>query len=159
VQIFASSQCPIESALALDDARVRKMIVESAQLMSGAVNIHGGVAPYKTTHVNHPCAVWTRTNRENYMWLFQHFSALLGEYRDRFGRTHTCRDLIGDLFKGRLVIPYGPRTEFANCAANKELQLSYKHISPVTDAYREYLTTRWNMGKPKWTKTKSPDWY
>lgn len=43
------------------DKHVVKMILESAQLLCTAVNEAAGkeVAPYKSTHVNHPCSIWS----------------------------------------------------------------------------------------------------
>ena len=43
---------------------------------------------YKSTHKNHPSAVWARANRENYIWLQRHLTALGDEYTRRYGRVH-----------------------------------------------------------------------
>ena len=48
------------------DRHVIKMRVELAQLASTAHWLSGGSAPYKPTHKNHPCAVWTRESLSNY---------------------------------------------------------------------------------------------
>ena len=48
---------------------VLKMIIEYNQLLCSAHWLTGGEAPYKLTHKNHPCAIWTRECLENYIWL------------------------------------------------------------------------------------------
>jgi hypothetical protein len=65
------------------------MILETAQLLSTAHNeLDGGQIAYKSTHKNHPSAVWARANRENYTWLQRHLMALGDEYTRRYGRVH-----------------------------------------------------------------------
>jgi len=42
------------------DKHVVKMILETAQLLCGTHWVIGSEAPYKLSHKNHPCAIWTR---------------------------------------------------------------------------------------------------
>jgi hypothetical protein len=65
------------------------MILETAQLLSTAHNeLDGTQVAYKSTHKNHPSAVWARANRKNYTWLQRHLMALGDEYTRRYGRVH-----------------------------------------------------------------------
>jgi hypothetical protein len=48
----------------------------------------------KASHINHPSAIWTRDNAENYEWLFEMWCYLLDEYRYRYGKDHSCGRLI-----------------------------------------------------------------
>jgi hypothetical protein len=65
------------------------MILETAQLLSTAHNeLDGTQVAYKSTHKNHPSAVWARANRKNYTWLQRHLMALGDEYARRYGRVH-----------------------------------------------------------------------
>lgn len=62
MNIFVTDISPIVSAQALDDKRVVKMILESAQLLSSAIfinsqSIYNDI--YKPTHLKHPCTIWT----------------------------------------------------------------------------------------------------
>jgi hypothetical protein len=70
------------------DVHVNKMILESAQLLSTAHHELGSTAPYKTTHKNHPSAVWARSGRYQYQWLYRLLEALSDEYTFRYGRVH-----------------------------------------------------------------------
>jgi hypothetical protein len=102
MNIFYLHDSPHISAKAMTNKHVVKMILESAQLMSTAHHeLDGEQAPqdiYKTTHKNHPSAVWVRQSMQNYMWLWQHFVALSHEYTKRYNKVHaTYRKLEGIL--------------------------------------------------------------
>ena len=64
------------------------MIIETAQLLSTAHHVLGSDAPYKVTHKNHPSAVWARSGRYQYMWLYGLLEALSDEYTERYGKVH-----------------------------------------------------------------------
>ena len=71
MNIFILDLDPQSCAEAHCDKHVVKMILETAQLLSSALWITGVEAPYRLTHKNHPCAIWTRESLDNYMWLCQ----------------------------------------------------------------------------------------
>jgi hypothetical protein len=154
MNIFVTDINPSISARNLDDKRVVKMVLESAQMLSTALRYHGvESAPYKSTHLNHPCNVWSRESRANYEWLLKHFIALCGEYTNRYGKIHKCAQYIRVFSDGADNIPAGSLTPFANCAANKELGIDYKHMDDVHTAYMLYLNDRWENDK------RIPTWY
>ena len=88
MNIFFLHRDPIVAAVRQHNKHVVKMTLESAQLLCTAHHVLGGSAPYKPTHVNHPCAVWVRSDANHYMWLYRHFAALSDEYTRRYGRVH-----------------------------------------------------------------------
>jgi hypothetical protein len=151
MNIFATSDCPVASAQALDDKRVIKMILETAQLLSMAVN-----GPYKPTHQNHPCAIWACATRANAAWLWRHGMALCDIYFVRYGRVHACagpiEDMLSTINDEVLSSICGDRpTSFQNSARNGEHKLDFTHL-PVHEAYRTYLAHRWSTDKrlPTW---------
>lgn len=151
MNIFVTSSCPIESAKYLDNKRVVKMVLESAQMLSTAIRLNGykGMRAYKIVSKNHPCNIWVRTSRGNYKWLIEHFKALSDEYTRRYGKVHKSFRLY-DLFLNKInLIPEGKLTEFTNCAANKEHNICFKHVKNVHKAYKKYLKKRWEMDKRK----------
>jgi len=80
MNIFALHNCPIESAKIQHDKHVVKMILESAQMLCSVFdNEKYNDIPYKRTHYNHPCTVWTRTDLNNFYWLVNHALALCNE--------------------------------------------------------------------------------
>lgn len=170
MNIFVTSNSPVRSAKMLDNKRVVKMILESAQLLSTALHRHKETAqepwknvniPYKPTHVGHPCTIWAMQTRKNYWWLFRHFIALCREYEYRYGKEHKCYQYIGDFYVGARIIPDGPLTKFANCTANQTKGISFKHINEPVEAYKAYLAARWDTDTliPKWTNRTKPEWY
>lgn len=182
MNIFASDIDPRISAINLDDKRVIKMILESAQMLCTALNEHGAldkvkigetktgkskydyyfkntsIKAYKPTHTNHPSNIWCRENRMNYGWLLMHMKALADEYEYRMGRKHASLYMYDELVKGAQHIPNGNLTPIANCAARQDMGINYKHIKNVQQAYKLYLVDRWATDKltPKWTKRKRP---
>lgn len=154
MNIFATSKCPKKCAEYLDDKRVVKMCLETAQLLSTALRINGyeGDDVYKATHVNHPCTIWVAATRMNYLWTVQHLQALCSEYTKRYGKTHKCEDMIIRLLAKAQYVPAGAQLPFANCAANASLGISYKSMADTTRAYQLYLNDRWEHDKrtPTW---------
>lgn len=155
MNIFATSQCPIQSAKFLDDKRCIKMCLETAQLLSTALRVNGykGDDVYKIAHLNHPSSIWTRTTQGNYKWLLEHFKALCEEYNRRTGKIHASSKLL-PIFEANVeLIPEGERMPFSNNARNLTKGVDFTHETDVTLAYQLYLSSRWESDKrePKWS--------
>lgn len=155
MNIFTTSNCPQECARYLDDKRVIKQTLESAQLLSTALRVNGykGDDVYKIAHLNHPSSRWTRATQGNYKWLLEHFKALCDEYNRRTGKIHASSKLLPIFERGVSLIPVGERRPFSNNARNLTKGVDFTHESNVTLAYQLYLSERWNQDKrePKWT--------
>lgn len=118
------------------NAHVIKMILETCQLLC---SVHHMVdssysPPYKLTHKNHPCAIWARESKPNYMWLCSLGIALCEEYRYRYGKTHKCEESIREL---SLNVPDLADDVFTFPA--QAMPDEYKDIDPVV-AYRTYYS-------------------
>ena len=161
MNIFASDSHARTAAINLDDKRLVKMVLETAQILSTAIHLNNGQATYKPTHIKHPATLWTARNKENYAWLFHHFVSLLNEYTYRYEKSHKCASLGNELLKGILLIPEGKLEPFANCTTNKEKGISFKHVIDPVEAYRAYLSARWDTDTrpPRWTNRTKPEWY
>jgi hypothetical protein len=156
MNIFVSSFDPKEAAKALDDKRLIKMILETAQILSTNINLAGlRPGPYRTTHANHPCTKWARECHENYLWLCAHFSCLCNEYTNRFHKIHKCSQYRELFYNCSTDLIYNKQgfTSFPNCTV-------FKDIKETTRAYRLYLNKKWteDKRKPKWTNTLPPEW-
>jgi hypothetical protein len=81
------------------DKHVIKMILEHAQLLCTAHNLNGKISPYKTTHKNHPCAIWVRQSLDNYIWLVEMTKYLNEEYKNRYNKisNHKSYEVITSL--------------------------------------------------------------
>jgi hypothetical protein len=180
MNVFATYECPIKSAKYLDLKRRNKMILETAQMTCTAIYEHAPelfhkaeyspikfvkkklVKPKRTkyayyinrqrmyapTHKNHPSNVWLRQTKSNFKWAIQHAK----ELNNLIKNDHKSMEIIKLCENYCDIIPEGKLTPFANCAANKEKGVSYKHLKDTHLAYRKYLRDRWQNDKikPKW---------
>lgn len=164
MNIFTTSECPIESAQTLPDNLCIKMILESAQMLCTAHFILDGVQKqYKPSHVNHPCSIFVRKSDENYNWLYQHFVALCEEYSYRTGKVHASSSLMESLKTPPKNIDKKPLSIDFMCMDDK-----YKKTLCVHKNYRVYLAHKirdWaerNDKRPivaKWTGRNKPSFY
>lgn len=153
MNIFVSDTDPTLAAQALDDKRVVKMVLETAQIISAVAHRYGiDDAWYKLTHVNHPCTLWAGDSDLNLIWLLEHGKALSAEYTKRFSKTHASSAVIQLGYKLVPVVPVKPSSPFANCTPYKDM--------PIVQAYRTYLDDKWKADKrqPQWTVTGPPQW-
>lgn len=149
MNIFVLDEDPNQAARFACDKHVVKMILESAQLLCAA--FPEGDAPYKKTHVNHPCSIWTRANNSNYEWLVQHAYALCAEYTKRYGKVHKSQSVIEWCDINRPNLPEEPITPFPQAMPDQ-----YKSSNPI-QAYRAYYIGE-KAAFATW-KTNIPDWF
>jgi hypothetical protein len=139
------------------DKHVPKMILEYAQLMSTAHRELDGDdcvdQLYKSTHKNHPSAIWARSSDKHYMWLYELFCALSEEYQTRYGKEHlTFTKLHG-------ILQYLPHNIRANGFTDPPQCMPdmYKHDDCIT-AYRSFY--RHDKSRfAKWQYSDVPTWY
>lgn len=159
MNIFVLDEDPRLAAMMLCDKHINKMLLESAQLICSAINhvAHKQVTPYKTTHINHPCTIWTRASQENLWWLSEHAKELNQQYRIRYTKpiNHKSWEVIKQIMKHNRAeiarIPCIGPTPFAQAMPEE-----FRNPDPVT-AYRAYYRTKdfaqWSKGVP------SPWWW
>lgn len=155
MNIFFTDKSPLKSAQYLDTKRVIKMILESCQMLATAINENDGVAPYKSTHKNHPSNVWSRESYENWNWLWYHMVSLQMEYKRRRGKVHKSFLIFlkSDIkLQARQLLPSKGLTKKPNCAANESKGVNFKHVDDIYDAYKQYLCVRWegDAKEPTW---------
>lgn len=172
MNIFVTSYDPLECARALDDKRLVKMVLETAQLLSTAIravhlNQHefevDETKLYRPTHENHPCGKWTRACQANFKWLVRHGYALAAEFEWRFGKPHASLRIIAYAEGLYGIFPLGAATTFADCSNIDPQEFSGKLAGSVLLRYQECLRRKWkadfNAGRPpKWTKRAPPLW-
>ena len=168
MNIFVLSECPVSAARLLDDRRVSKMALESAQMIC-TIAIHSNLPasikrriPYKATHKNHPCTVWARQSKDNFLWLLQHYLELSREYYFRCHKKLKCAqyESLFTLVWRKLTYPKTGLLPFAN---------SSRHSYPsVVRSYRATLKEKWSEDRqktahfqnphPRWTRRNAPSW-
>ena len=155
MQIFAPSADPVVSAKVLDDQRIRKMIVETAQLLSAAVRLNGGDAEglYKPPPSGRDLYGWAAHSPENFGWLASHAGALVEEGLHRFGRVPCSAEICqrATTAGARMAFPAAGPTAPVNRARSLAHGADFTHVSSVHLAYRLYLMRRWETGTPRWT--------
>jgi len=156
MNIFYLHESPTTAAEYMCDKHVVKMILESAQLLCTAHHVCPSDAErpekfYKKTHLNHPCAIWTRSCTGNYRWLCTHAQALLNEYTYRYGKQHATTPVISWCKANDPDIPDGEFSDIPQCMPEE-----YRADDPVI-AYRDY----YNKAKShlhSWKNRQVPDW-
>ena len=129
MNIFVTDRCPIQSARNLPDKHIVKMPLETCQMLAiifsdwyygvGKLYKQDGT-PYRTSHGafrNHPCTQWAAANQYNLAWLIRHGYALCDEYTQRYGKVHTCLDVISQ--------------------AERIFHRSFSHINSLSQASRK----------------------
>jgi hypothetical protein len=155
MNIFVLDTDPTIAAKYHCDKHAVKMPLEVAQMLCAL--FEPGDAPYKRTHYNHPCTVWARQSKDNFMWLYMHGIALCEEYTRRYGKVHKsqaiiewCRNNVDRIYEN--FIDNG-LTPFAQAMPD-----GCKDENPVT-AYRNYYIQE-KAYMAKWEKSNNtPDWW
>jgi len=94
MNIFYIHPDPTTAAKQLVDDHVRKMQLESAQMLCTTFHHYGIEAPYKKAHYNHPSTKWVRASINNLNWLLEHGLAICDEFVIRYGKDHASRKVL-----------------------------------------------------------------
>lgn len=155
MNIFVLDPVPMQCAREHCDKHVVKMILETAQLLSTAHHELGGKLPkdiYKSTHRNHPCAIWARAAVGNYNWLYELGMQLCIEYTHRYGKVHKTQAVLARLRKPPRSIPNTGITPWAQ-AMPEQYQVPDNAIA----AYRAYYIGE-KSRMLQYTNRQRPDW-
>lgn len=133
------------------DKHVVKMIVESCQMLSTCLNEFGVETMMKPCYKNHPCTVWARKTKANYLWLCDLCMNLCVEYNFRYGKVHSLQDYTLWLMRMVYVIPDGELTPFAQA-----MPIQHK-CNDAVKAYRKYYTTD-KKSILHYTRRLNPEW-
>jgi hypothetical protein len=130
------------------DKHVVKMILESAQLLC---NVHD-VAPYKRTHINHPCSKWVKSSLSHYNFLCNLLENLLNEYTKRYKKIHKTYEVFNWLKNNNPNLKDLGFIDPPQCMPDK-----YKQESTVM-AYRNYYNCE-KSKFAKWKNSEIPSWF
>ena len=109
--------------------------------------------PWKLTHMNHPCSIWTRETYGNYVWHLMLMKYLLIEYEKRYQRKHKSWDTFGWLDKNIPPNISTGRTPFPIC-----MKEEYKISEDPVSCYREYYLKD-KVRFAKWKNGNIPEWW
>jgi len=163
MNIFAMSPDPTLSAQWLDDKRVVKMALESAQMLSVACHFtfpSADSALYGVSHYNHPCNIWCRRTVNNFLWLYDLGKALCAEYEFRYERRHKSLDIIELAYQH--VITYGDLFPETAESVVFDFNSSGFDTGDVHEDYKLCLINKWDhldTRRPAWKFRGRPEWY
>ena len=159
MNIFVTDPCPIQSARNLPDKHIVKMPLETCQMLAiiysdwyygvGKLYKKDGT-PYRTQHGafrKHPCTMWAAATPYNLAWLIRHGYALCHEYNLRYGKVHTCLDVIEQAERiyhksfDNLMLSDASRKVGIFTRAMPEY-LKYDDTIDTIEAYKRYLNTK-----------------
>ena len=166
MNIFATDPDPVRCAAYLDDKRVVKMCLETAQMLSTAARVLftkdiAELAPLlKDAYPRHPCTLWASAHTDNFYWLAKHGKALSDLYTKIYGKVHKNAALLNYYVPTDTVLCSHP-TSFANCTRNESAGVDFKHVSDTHLAYRMYLNARWakDTRPTTWKMRDTPPFY
>ena len=153
MNIFILDYDPKKSALFQCDKHIVKMPLETAQILCSTFEKES--APYKRTHYNHPCSIWARESKKNYLWLIEHGIALCNEYTYRYGKNHKSKEVIFWCKRNisKLKFPKKQKTRFQLCFDQKY------NIGNAVESYRQYYKNE-KRHIAQWKKNRSaPIWF
>lgn len=152
MNIFVLSTCPVQAAKDLCNKHIPKMCIETAQLLC---SVHPSEqSPYKHTHINHPCSIWTRKSLSNYLWLVEHGIAISKEFVQRFGKQHKSQQIIEWCKNNTPNIPDIGLTPFALAISDKQ----WHFPDPVLSYRCYYIAEKSHFAK--WEpRAKTPVWW
>lgn len=157
------------------DKHIVKMILELAQLLYSVWNAledsnWKNYAPdggYKSTHINHPIAVWMRQSKQNYKFAMSYGHPMLEEYTRRYGKIHGCQkhlnwlvaNIPSNLPDGILTqLPQAMPDEYKindGCGTMDDTVLAYRNYYKyfkVKTIKITYKNTEW----PEWLPKQDP---
>lgn len=163
MNIFALHESTRACAQMHCDKHVVKMILESGQIMCTVHHKFPNkkmeyTIPYKPTHANHPCVLWTQSSLGNYIWLYNLTKHLNDEYRHRYNRTfnHKTWDAVKDL--PYPSIPTTGMTPWARAMPDEyKIDIHEDRKQNVIESYRKYYI----LGKQSllhYTNRERPYW-
>lgn len=167
MNIFILDRDPVLAAQYQCDKHIVKMPLETAQMLSTNVRLTNGNAKlipdlvkftkdgrselYQIAYQNHPCTVWARESKANFLWLKDHGLALCTEYSHRYGKMHASFPIIASAMSE--TIPEGELTPWPLCMPDE-----YKSLDPVLSYKTYYIKDKNKIAF--WNKNRSaPTWY
>lgn len=158
---------PLESAMALDDKRLRRVFSEAVMTLAECQRVlfPGALNPYPKKMPMPPKLMQWVLNTENSAWFGAWTQALFICVTERWS---------GGAKEWQSVVKYQQlliRTEkwrcpappaFVNLACSKEKGLDYTHIADTHLAYKMYLTEQWlrhDVRPVIWSVHGRPDWF
>lgn len=147
MNIFCTDLDPEVAARNLCDVHVRKMLVETAQMLCTSARAMGEPnGPYDDVQRTHKCNRWIQESRANWDWTVRHGMAINSQYMRRNKKGHKAFSAI--VWASRQNPPLtvfkdhsGDLTPFAD-AVWPPLVARYTAVEDAIDVYRAYYARK-----------------
>ena len=160
MNIFFLDKTPEGSAEMLCDKHVPKMLLESAQMLSTAVQQYTDTPEgilYKSAYPNHPMTKWVGENKANFKWALDNALWINNEYEYRFKKNHKSFRIIQNILDNNFMWDIPSNNRFSITYPPQCMPDEYRNKNHVT-AYRNYYKgekeyfAKWEKGRsePKW---------
>lgn len=135
------------------DQHVVKMTLESTQILCTVLSLLGFAAPYRPTHVRHPCVRWAGESLSNWRWLLNLTFHLNAEYRYRFERQRDHRSAVV-----ARALPLPPISDIGLTEFAQAMPEVYRVPGDPVLAYRKFYIAE-KSRFATWTKRAPPPWF
>lgn len=167
MNVFYTNGNPHIAANELCNVHQVKMILEYAQLLSTAHHVIDGLNRgdiYKVSHVNHPSALWVRSSRQHYEWLYKALRQLHKLFSDRTLCNHAGLPVAIALKAPPALLADEGFHPPPVAAPIQFKQMVWHQGHSVEEAYQAYMNYKFSewLTRPKpikleWT-TRKPSW-
>lgn len=162
MNVFMPCESILKSVQALDDARLRKKILECKVLLEGAIAYQKGEKP--NGYFKHPVA---QHYKDDPRFLLLYAIECCGEYKQRFNKKHSLygyflhRDVYNKIVKEmpnikQNVLYAEGRKNTSECIRTTDPDKAY-------ELFKQKLIKKWKADAekgrpPKWTNRGCPEW-
>lgn len=158
MQLFVLDRNPLVAAHCLSDCHVVKMVLETAQILSGVVLRHFGHLPAglpKPQNTTHPVIKAVNSN-ERLSWVLSYFEYILEEYSNRFNKEHAYYNLPAVYCS---LFPYAVATK-PDCEGLATVFTNFStEEKDIVKAHRAYYRFKKSVIKKwKYTNCVEPAW-
>ena len=170
MNIFFLNENPRLAAQSLSDKHVVKMVLETAQMFSTAMQLDFELTTlpttYKTSFINHPMTKWVGETHENMNWALIHGICIGDEYTHRYGKKHKSQQVLEDIRdhyfpiledfyyynKYGIEISEPPLCVPDDCTADEDgYRMNYVDVyRNYYKKYKRHLLIYTNRDKPEW---------
>lgn len=169
MNIFVTDESPFKSAIVLPDRHVVKMPVETCQLLAIVASKKWGhdygtlpkadgtsYATEKGAFRNHPCTKWAMSTIHNAYWLIDHGIHLCDEFKNRYGKIHSCYHTLCTAYK---IFPKGEISEVTSFIRAMPDELKLNHNIDTFTAYKRYIASKpWVAENYLRIPSRKPNW-
>lgn len=145
MNIFVLNENPIDNSIMLCNKHTIKMILESTQILCNCFDPSD--VPYRRTHYNHPCCIWTRESLDNFEWLKTYALGLCKEYTYRYNKVHKSEQVIHNLSQ--------PKIKSIGLTQFKLTMPDQYKCNDAVQSYKQYYLGE-KLGFSKWPLHRVP---